>query len=76
MAMTLQTVPLPQGDAWMFNHNRATTYKAVKTALGVDGRLVIAHAIRLGLIELQTRIGNGEVMADFVAEVENEAANA
>lgn len=71
MPYTLQTVQI---DARIFNHVRATTYKSVKTSLGVDGPLVLAHAIRLGLIEMGTRIGTGDTMADFVAEVEAEAA--
>lgn len=73
MAATLQTVPIPADEAWMFNHNRASL-AALATTLGVSKRVVMAHAIREGLAALVTSTGGGDVIADLVGDAETEAA--
>jgi NAD(P)H-flavin reductase len=74
MAATLQTVPIPAGEAWMFNHNRARLL-AIATELGVEPRVVMAHAIREGLSALNTSVVVGsDTIADLVGDAETEAA--
>ena len=73
MAATLQTVPIPAGEAWMFNHNRASL-KALATELEVEPRVVIAHAIRVGLATLTTDVAGGDDIDDLKTDAETEAA--
>lgn len=74
MAATLQTLPIPQGEAFMFNHNRAKL-RELATSLGVEPRVVMAHAIREGLAALDTSVLQGsDTIADLIGDATNEAA--